>query len=573
MADGKGMRIARAGVAVLFAGSWRYEERTLASLARHLVRPLSATVLCALSGSSGSRGWRERQQMKKFFPALAGFRWLHDVSEAELRKAIAPKALLLYETFGGGAVSPLRRNKLGGQLHSLRKMQIVWQMTKSYERKRRRRFRWVIYSRLDLIWVANHPPLQFLEPPDGIWTVPLAGAQGHQDGIYAVNDWHGTVPRQWAEAYFGRWWMLRKGVIWQPYLEPEELLASVCFWMDIPVGIFDAVFSLSGCRKWSCQFEFRDQPQRWRLPLDVPVLRQRAQRLREGARWERTGERTLEIREKKMGEARRYLAICKLLRVFGGPVETLRVPPTWVSQRASVPLWIPWRWRGQSALRKTMGDAGDGTALRTKNQQTFAMSQRLRWARFLQMPAPAEPGMESAEGAGVEMPKWPRGRPRRPQLPFPALAVMDLWERGTGHPNHEGHEGHGTHHGHHGHEAQVVQHVGSHREMTHLEHHGSHEDSMSDLGLALISSGTTIFLAMISAIFAMRLFREMLRPQATAGAQGGGQGDMQGVLQLEIPGVQPFRPFSGQGHRLVMEADKDDATGGAAASGEQRDPR
>eukprot|EP00435_Cladocopium_sp_Y103_P000663 s1259_g1.t1 len=201
------------------------------------------------------------------------------------------------------------------------------------------------------------------------------------------------------------------------------------------------------------------------------------------------------------------------------------------------------------------------------------MSQRLRWARFLQMPAPAEPGMESAEGAGVEMPKWPRGRPRRPQLPFPALAVMDLWERGTGHPNHEGHEGHGTHHGHHGHEAQVVQHVGSHREMTHLEHHGSHEDSMSDLGLALISSGTTIFLAMISAIFAMRLFREMLRPQATAGAQGGGQGDMQGVLQLEIPGVQPFRPFSGQGHRLVMEADKDDATGGAAASGEQRDPR
>jgi len=36
-----------------------------------------------------------------------------------------------------------------------------------------------------------------------------------------MNDWHGTVPRQWAEAYFGRWWMLRKGVIWQPYLEPE----------------------------------------------------------------------------------------------------------------------------------------------------------------------------------------------------------------------------------------------------------------------------------------------------------------------------------------------------------------
>ena len=38
-----------------------------------------------------------------------------------------------------------------------------------------------------------------------------------------MNDWHGTVPRRWAEAYFGRWRMLRKGVIWQPYLEPEEM--------------------------------------------------------------------------------------------------------------------------------------------------------------------------------------------------------------------------------------------------------------------------------------------------------------------------------------------------------------
>ncbi|CAL1169115.1 unnamed protein product [Cladocopium goreaui] len=183
------------------------------------------------------------------------------------------------------------------------------------------------------------------------------------------------------------------------------------------------------------------------------------------------------------------------------------------------------------------------------------MSQRLRWARFLQMPEPEEPPEPDVE------PKRSRGHLR---LQFPAL-VMDLWERGTGHTGH-----HAGHPGHAGHEEAQVQHVG-HREMTHLEHHhGSHEDSMSDLGLALISSGTTIFLAMISAIFAMRLFREMLRPQAT-GAQGG-QGDMQGVLQLEVPGVQPFRPFSGQGHRLIMEADKDDASGGAAASGE-REPR
>lgn len=53
----------------------------------------------------------------------------------------------------------------------------------------------------------------------------------------------------------------------------------------------------------------------------------------------------------------------------------------------------------------------------------------------------------------------------------------------------------------------------------------------SDLGLAMISSGTTIFLAMISAIFATRLFREMLRPSGQGQGQGGAQGgDMQGEV-------------------------------------------
>ena len=83
-----------AGVAVLFAGSWRYEERTLASLARHMVRPLSATVLCALSGGGGS-GWRERQRMKKFFPALAGENW------GFLRWGVQLKSLLRVQWYDG----------------------------------------------------------------------------------------------------------------------------------------------------------------------------------------------------------------------------------------------------------------------------------------------------------------------------------------------------------------------------------------------------------------------------------------------------------------------------------------
>ena len=45
--------------------------------------------------------------------------------------------------------------------------------------------------------------------------------------------------------------------------------------------------------------------------------------------------------------------------------------------------------------------------------------------------------------------------------------------------------------------------------MAHLRHH----EDMGDLGLALLSSGTTVFLAMISAFFAIRLFRELRPPQ------------------------------------------------------------
>lgn len=45
-----------------------------------------------------------------------------------------------------------------------------------------------------------------------------------EETIFAANDWHGLVPRasRFVAAYFGRWALLRKGLPWQPLLEPEE---------------------------------------------------------------------------------------------------------------------------------------------------------------------------------------------------------------------------------------------------------------------------------------------------------------------------------------------------------------
>ena len=148
-----------------------------------------------------------------------------------------------------------------------------------------------------------------------------------------------------------------------------------------------------------------------------------------------------------------------------------------------------------------------------------------------------------------------------------------MWQRGSGsHDSHgsgahgHGDHEHGAHHEHH-------EHLERGQSLSHLEHHTNHddtylnlnscwggartqqccidvsyfvkdkgitfsfkwhtaglldiswilgnlrkpEDSMSDVGLALISSGTTIFLAMISAIFAMRNLDFWVNPWGTAG--------------------------------------------------------
>mmetsp|Transcript_897 Transcript_897/g.842 ORF Transcript_897/g.842 Transcript_897/m.842 type:complete len:112 (-) Transcript_897:31-366(-) len=59
--------------------------------------------------------------------------------------------------------------------------------------------------------------------------------------------------------------------------------------------------------------------------------------------------------------------------------------------------------------------------------------------------------------------------------------------------------------------------------------------------LAIISSGTTILFAMAGAALAMRLFRELLRPR----------NQNPEVVHVDIPGVQPFRPFAGQAYHLA----------------------
>ena len=84
--------------------------------------------------------------------------------------------------------------------------------------------------------------------------------------------------------------------------------------------------------------------------------------------------------------------------------------------------------------------------------------------------------------------------------------------------------------------------VSQHEPHVHQHHsHHYHEDPMDEVAVAIISSGTTILFAMAGAALAMRLFRELVRPRSQNAD----------VVQVDIPGVQPFRPFAGQAYHLA----------------------
>ncbi|CAK9042588.1 unnamed protein product [Durusdinium trenchii] len=88
----------------------------------------------------------------------------------------------------------------------------------------------------------------------------------------------------------------------------------------------------------------------------------------------------------------------------------------------------------------------------------------------------------------------------------------------------------------------------------HPHHHSHHvhlEESfdMDEFAVAVLSYGSTILFATLGAALAMRLFREVLRPARS-------RDELPDVVQMDIPGVQPFRPFAGQGYHLQADLGK-----------------
>ena len=138
------------------------------------------------------------------------------------------------------------------------------------------RFKWLIHSRLDLIWAAAHPPLSLLD--QRIWVSPLLGAGDPHPNKFCLNDWHAIVPRSMAPASW-LWWelMLQGSLPWTPHIEPGELLAGVLHVLELPLGEMDAVYCLEHCNKWSCQFKsWMPRKSRWRYKKSKDTVLARA---------------------------------------------------------------------------------------------------------------------------------------------------------------------------------------------------------------------------------------------------------------------------------------------------------
>jgi len=247
------------GVALLFGGSWRFSQSLVRAIRRHVIEPLGATVFAVMSlGSSDESGAQTSgdETATEFASivgdALAGFAWVEDLAQEDLIRDLSASGVLnVHLLMRGWDITPLG-SKVGTSLHAYRKIEAVLDLTQQHEDKQGRRFKWLIFSRTDLIWVADHPPLALLDP-NVIWSM---GGQ----------DWHVAVPRDLADAFFRRWTALREGVApMMPRQNPGLLLMNMIAFSGVKVASFPSIGSLASCTNWSC-YASTGGSSEWRWP-------------------------------------------------------------------------------------------------------------------------------------------------------------------------------------------------------------------------------------------------------------------------------------------------------------------
>ena len=214
-----------------------------ASVFAHLVQPLNADVFLALSHDArdGCTTQRRKCDAAALLPALRGRivraaldrastseelgailaalpHWAaivaaHSAPGARVRCDAVPFSLtfncsgvhqgnhFLAPVLGNGDLRHPLHN-----LHQLRGMARALALLAEHEAATGAAYARVVRSRLDLRWLAAHPPLSLL-PATSVW-IPLG-----EDYYGGLNDRHAVLSRAAATAYFGRWAAILDGSV------------------------------------------------------------------------------------------------------------------------------------------------------------------------------------------------------------------------------------------------------------------------------------------------------------------------------------------------------------------------
>ena len=161
----------------------------------------------------------------------------------------------------GGSVAPLACNKSMEKWESEPEcahvlsiyvgQQRCYDMVKAAEKRRGRKYQWVLWSRGELQWLAHHPPLDVMST-DRVW-IPQCSSD-----FYGIYDRHVAMPRKLARHYLSRYQMIQSGEMLgalEATPPPENrfahnsevLLHTTLVAKGVSVGRFPCVAALSCC--------------------------------------------------------------------------------------------------------------------------------------------------------------------------------------------------------------------------------------------------------------------------------------------------------------------------------------
>ncbi|KAF4722593.1 hypothetical protein FOZ63_030691 [Perkinsus olseni] len=190
-------------VAVCIEGPFgRADLNVLDSVRQNVVRPLNAKVLLVTDSEKGSKSTLDG--VLEFITLGVG-----EVHAYDIREDITPaEAVDEFFSEGGSRRVLDDAGMTGGELLNLRGKLRCLKLIEKVEKSSSARFDDVVYTRIDLMWLAEHPPLEVLEAAVASPTVWVPDSEDWR----GLNDRAAFMPRQLADIYFNRYEAFINGV-------------------------------------------------------------------------------------------------------------------------------------------------------------------------------------------------------------------------------------------------------------------------------------------------------------------------------------------------------------------------